>query len=208
MAQPALTKNPLGITPFWQKASAEPPVEWDKWNQQLFLGIIAKDGMNLNKLLRNPPAVRKPQEPGYELNIEGETDKQIRDRNLRNQEKRVAWENQCQHLDNLGPTVDGIPWEEADIKCRNYIYLCLGMEGQRRLTQYYPNLKIQDTSTKEFWTLLTRLFVKERNVTFDSVRSFYTQTGENRIPGRIPLRTYGTCGKRKFQMHGMQRCRP
>ena len=102
MAQPALTKNPLGITPFWQKASAEPPVEWDKWNQQLFLGIIAKDGMNLNKLLRNPPAIRKPQEPGYELNIEGETDKQIRDRNLRNQEKRVAWENQCQHLDNLG----------------------------------------------------------------------------------------------------------
>ena len=79
MAQPALTKNPLGITPFWQKASADPPVEWDKWNQQLFLG------MNLNKLLRNPPAVRKPQEPGYELNIEGEIDKQIRDRNLRNQ---------------------------------------------------------------------------------------------------------------------------
>ena len=91
MAQPALTKNPLGITPFWQKASAEPPIEWDKWNQQLFLGIIAKDGMNLNKLLRNPPAVRKPQEPGYELNIDGETDKQIRDRNLRNQEKRVAF---------------------------------------------------------------------------------------------------------------------
>ena len=91
MAQPALTKNPLGITSFWQKASAEPPVEWDKWNQQLFLGIIAKDGVNLNKLLHNPPTIRKPQEPGYELNIEGETDKQIRDRNLRNQEKRVAW---------------------------------------------------------------------------------------------------------------------
>ena len=178
MAQPALTKNPLGITPFWQKASAEPPVEWDKWNQQLFLGIIAKDGMNLNKLLRNPPAVRKPQEPGYELNIEGETHKQIRDRNLRNQEKRVAWENQCQHLDNLGPTVDGIPWEEADIKCRSYIYLCLGREGQRRLTQYYPNLKIQDTSTREFWTLLTRLFVKERNVTFDRYEAFTRKQGK------------------------------
>ena len=178
MAQPALTKNPLGITPFWQKASAEPPVEWDKWNQQLFLGIIAKDGMNLNKLLRNPPAIRKPQEPGYELNIEGETDKQIRDRNLRNQEKRVAWENQCQHLDNLGPTVDGIPWEEADIKCRSYIYLCLGTEGQRRLTQSYPNLKIQDTSTKEFWTLLTRLFVKERNVTFDRYEAFTRKQGK------------------------------
>ena len=90
MAQPAVTKNPLGITPFWQKASEEPPLESDKWNQQLFLGIIAKDGVNLTKLLQNPPAVLKPQEPGYELSIEGETDKQIRDRNLRNQKKRVA----------------------------------------------------------------------------------------------------------------------
>ena len=71
MAQPTANKNPLGITPFWQNASAEPPLEWDKWNQQLFLGIIAKDGVNLNKLLQNPPAVRKPQEPGYELPIEG-----------------------------------------------------------------------------------------------------------------------------------------
>ena len=60
-----------------------------------------------------------------------EIEKQIRDRNLRNQQKRVAWENQCQHLDNLGPILDGIPWEEADIKFRSYIYLCLGTEGQR-----------------------------------------------------------------------------
>ena len=127
MAQPAVTKNPLGITPFWQKASAEPPLEWDKWNQQLFLGIVAKDGVNLKKLLQQLllSSYTKPQEPGYELPIEGETGKQIRDRNLRNQEKRVAWENQCQRLDNLGRTVDKIPWEEADNKCRSYIYLCL-----------------------------------------------------------------------------------
>ena len=91
MAQPAITKNPLGITPFWKKASAEPPLEWDKWNQQLFLGISAKDGVNLTKLLQNPPDIRKPHEPGNELPIERETDKQIRDRNLGNQEKRVAW---------------------------------------------------------------------------------------------------------------------
>ena len=56
-------------------------------NQQLFLGIVAKDGINL----QNPPAIRKPQEPRYELTIEGETITQIRDHNLRNQEKRVAW---------------------------------------------------------------------------------------------------------------------
>ena len=78
MPQPAVTKNPLGITSFWQKASAEPLIEWDKWNQQLILGIIAADGINLQKLFQNPPPVRKTQEPGYELPIEGETNTQIR----------------------------------------------------------------------------------------------------------------------------------
>ena len=57
MAQPAVAKNPLGITPFWQKASAEPLIEWDKRNQQLSLDIIAKDGTNLQKLLQNPPPI-------------------------------------------------------------------------------------------------------------------------------------------------------
>ena len=75
----------------------------------------------LDKALTKLPSYTKPQEPGYELSIKGQTDKQIRDRNLRNQDKRVAWKNQRKHLDNLGPTVDGIPWEEADIKCRSYI---------------------------------------------------------------------------------------
>ena len=178
MAQPAITKNPLGISPFWQKASADPPVEWEKWNQQLFLGIIAKDGIDLSKLLRNPPAIRRPQEPGYELPIEGETNIQIRDRNLRNQEKKVTWKNQCAQLDGLGPTVDGVPWDEADIKCRSYIYLCLRAEGQRRIAQYYPDLRIQETTTRDFWARLTRLFVKERNVTFDRYEAFTRKQGK------------------------------
>ena len=173
MAQPALTtKNPLGIAPFWQKASAEPPTEWEKWNQQLYLGIVAKDGISLQKLLRDPPAVRKPQEPGYELPIEGETQSQTRDRHIRNQKKRIQWDNQCAQLDNLGPTVDGIPWEEADIKVRSFIYLSLGNEGQRRLSQHYPDLKIQETSTRAFWNTLEHLFIKDRNVTFDRYEAF------------------------------------
>ena len=173
MAQPALTtKNPLGIAPFWQKASAEPPTEWEKWNQQLYLGIVAKDGINLQKLLRDPPAIRKPHEPGYELPIEGETQSQTRDRNIRNQEKKIQWDNQCAQLDNLGPTVDGIPWEEADIKVKSYIYLSLGNEGQRRLNQPYPDLKIQEISTRAFWDRLEHLFIKDRNVTFDRYEAF------------------------------------
>ena len=32
---------------------------------------------NLQKLIRDPPAVRKPQEPGYELPIEGELNQKL-----------------------------------------------------------------------------------------------------------------------------------
>ena len=136
------------------------------------MGIVAKDGINLQKLLRDPPAVRKPQEPGYKLPIEGETQSQTWDRNIRKQEKKIQWDNQCAQLDNLGPTMDGIPWEEADIKVRSYIYLSLGNEGQRRLSQHYPDLKIQETSTKAFWNRLEHLFIKDRNVTFDRYEAF------------------------------------
>ena len=122
--------------------------------------------------MRDPPARRKPQEPGYELSIEEETQSQTRDRNIRNQEKKIQWDNQCAHLDNLGPTVDAIPWEEADIKVRSYIYLSLGNEGKRRLSQHYPDFKIQKTSTRAFWNRLEHLFIKDRNVTFDRSEAF------------------------------------
>ena len=135
MAQPAISKNQLGIAPFWQKASAELTIEWEKWNQQLYLGIFATDRINLQKLLRDPLPVRKPQEPGYEVPIEVETQTQARDNNIRNQEKKTTMENQCVQLVSLGPTVDMIPWEEADIKVRSYIYLiCNGGQKTRKPT--------------------------------------------------------------------------
>ena len=64
-------------------------------------------------------------------------------------------------------TVDGIPWEEADIKVRSY-----RNEGQRRLSQHFPDLKLQETSTRAFWNRLEHLFIKDRNVTFDRYEAF------------------------------------
>ena len=68
--------------------------------------------------------------------------------------------------------MDGKPWDEADIKVRNYFYLSLGNEGQRRLSQHYPDLRIQETSTRAFWNRLEHLFIKYRNVTFDRYKAF------------------------------------
>ena len=44
-------------------------------------------------LLRARPALTEPAEPIYELEITGETDAQRKNREVRNQEKRVGWEN-------------------------------------------------------------------------------------------------------------------
>ena len=105
---------------------------------------------------------------------------QIRDHELCNQEKLVQWENQCQLLDNIGPTVDGVPWEEADMKIRSYINLCLGTEGQRWINKYYPNLKIHDTTTRDLWGRLQTLFVKPRNITFDRYEAFTRKQGKTK----------------------------
>ena len=175
-------------------------IEWDKWNQQLFLGVIAKDGINLQKLLQNPPPVPKPQEPEYELPIEGETKTQVRDRNLRNQEKRVIWENQCAHLNSLGRTVDSAAWEEAEIKIRSYIYLCLRAEGQRSVTQNYPDLKMQEITTRDFWERLRRLFIKEKNVTFNRYEAFTTKQWKTET-----LEQYHCC-QMEFVVKGNFKC--
>ena len=43
MAQPAgFTKNPLKINSFWGKASAEHPLEWNKWAVVVELAVFAK----------------------------------------------------------------------------------------------------------------------------------------------------------------------
>ena len=56
--------------------------------------------------------------------------------------------------------------------------MCLGTEGQRRLTQFYLYLKIQEISTRDFWGRLTRLFVKEQSVTFDRYEASTRKQGK------------------------------
>ena len=95
MAQPAgYSKNPLNINQFWERASAEPPLEWTKWAAILEMAVFAKDGIEIRNLLRARPALAKPAEPVYELEIQDETEAQRKKREVRNQEKRVGWENQ------------------------------------------------------------------------------------------------------------------
>ena len=58
MAQPAAEskKPPLQNDAFWEKRTATPPLTWDKWTQQWKLALLAKEGIQLELLLKGPPA--------------------------------------------------------------------------------------------------------------------------------------------------------
>ena len=73
MAQPAgYSKNPQNINPFWDKASAEPPLKCSKWAAILEMAVFAKDGIEIQNLLRAKPPQVEPSEPAYDFEITGE----------------------------------------------------------------------------------------------------------------------------------------
>ena len=97
MAQSALKdsgKSPLGIQPFWEKATLEPPLRWEYWRTQLKLAILALEGIVVDLLLADPPKhVVLPPEPAYEDAVENPTAQSERDRSIRNEQAKTAWKN-------------------------------------------------------------------------------------------------------------------
>ena len=45
---------------------------------------------------------------------------------------------------------------------------------------YYPDLRIQEILSRDYWDRLRRLFVKERNVTFDRYEAFPREQGKTK----------------------------
>ena len=87
MAQSAADskKTPLLIEAFWEKPTATPPLKRDKWTQQWKPALLAKEGIQLDNLLNDPPVtVTFPPEPTYEEPVENHTQATERDRKIRN----------------------------------------------------------------------------------------------------------------------------
>ena len=56
--------------------------------------VFAKDGIEVKNLLRAKPPLIEPTEPNYELELSGKTEAQKKNRDVRNQEKRVGWKRE------------------------------------------------------------------------------------------------------------------
>ena len=87
MAQSAVKERALlGIEPFWEKPTLEPPLRWERWEIMLKQAILAKEGISIKILRENPPdKVTFPPEPIYEDNVENSTPQSERD--LKNSER-------------------------------------------------------------------------------------------------------------------------
>ena len=146
------SKNPLNINPFQEKASVEPPLEWSKWAAILEMAVFAKEGIEVQTLLRARRSLVEPSEPVYEVERTGETEAEKKKRDVRNQEKLVGWENHVIKAREKGVLCNSFRWDESDAKVSSYLFLCLRAEGQRQIQQKRPSLELYTVTTKELMT--------------------------------------------------------
>ena len=79
----------------------------------------------------------------------------------------MQWELKCQKITEAGILCGERPWNLYDQKCVSLLYLSIGTEGRRLLTQKIPHDNIYDLTTLKLWEMMEIAFVRPRNITFD-----------------------------------------
>ena len=57
---------------------------------------------------------------------------------MRNNQLKLQWELKCQKITEAGILCGERPWNLCDQKCVSLLYLSIGTEGRRLLTQKFP----------------------------------------------------------------------
>ena len=154
----------------------------DKWTEQWKLALLAKEGIQLENLLNDPPStVTYPPEPTYEEPVENHTQATERDRKVRNQQLKVNWQNRRKKVDEIGILCGDKPWGICKQKTILLLYLSIGTEGRRIFRSKHPHFQIEKQPFKELWQAMEDSFTKVRNITYDCI-VFYSckqQKGES-----------------------------
>ena len=170
MAQSAAEskKTPLHVDAFWEKPTATPSLTWDKWTQQWKLALLAKEGIQLDNLLNDPPtAVTYPPEPAYEEPVENHTQATERDRKFRNQQPKVNWKKHCTKIEEIGILCGDKPWGSVSKTSISLLYLSIGTEGRLIFKSKHPHFQIEKQPIKELWQAMEDSLRKVRNITYD-----------------------------------------
>ena len=106
-------------------------------------------------------------EPIYEETVVGVFAQSERERNARNAQQKMNWQNKCQRLIEVGIMCGDTPWSLADRKTVSLLYLSIGIEGRRILNCKNPHIMIDTLSIVNFWKIVEEAFIRPRNITFD-----------------------------------------
>ena len=131
---------------------------------------MAKENPKIDKILGTKPTPANlfyPALPSLEAQRPNESEKEARKRDIRNQRRKIDWENECKTIEFRGPYADRYPRDEADTKIKSLLYLSIGQEGTRIYHQNNPHTKIDTCSTYEFVQELSITFTKPRNTTYN-----------------------------------------
>ena len=145
-----------------------PPIPWEKWRSQLKMALVAKTNIELDELLREKPTtIIFPPETVEEQPVNNPTQTMERERLTRYSQEVVKWKNECNLIDRIGVLCGDKPGDVADRKAKSMVYLTIGIEGRRMLTQKYPHTNVENITTLQLWEELELTFIGPRNVTFD-----------------------------------------
>ena len=180
MAQPSM-KSPIGVPLFWE-SGANPSNEWPTWFSTFKMAVMAKENMHVDLLLRIKPTANDlfyPIMPTLEERVENTSEEENRKREIRNERRKVDWENECKQIRSRGPMIDKYTWDEADLKVKSLTYLSLGNEATRIFHQRNPHTVIDRCSTNELVYELGITFTRPRNLTFDRFQLITVQQNPN-----------------------------
>ena len=83
--------TPLSIKAFWERATSDPPIRWEKWQIQVKLAaILTRENITLDTLLEPKlTQVRQPAEAKYKMTIEDATEQKERNSQIRNNQLKL-----------------------------------------------------------------------------------------------------------------------
>ena len=80
---------------------------------------------------------------------------------------KLQWDLNCQKITEAGILCGERPWNLCDQKFVFLLYLSIGTEGRRLLTQKFSHDNIYDLATLKLWDMMEIAFIRPRNITFD-----------------------------------------
>ena len=102
-------------------------------------GNPCKREYDVDTLLQPKPTQgRLPVEPKYKMALEDSAEETELDRQIRNNQLKCQWELKCLKVTEAAVLCGERPWSLCDQKCVSLLYLIIGTEWRRLLTQNFP----------------------------------------------------------------------